>query len=56
MLLVAITIALLVIQLIVSRTPGDEGFLIKAWGGIIDTISKDKTDEVQPQNPTGPGP
>lgn len=55
MLLVAIGIAVLMTNLIVSRQEGNEGFLIKAWGGIIETISKDPTDEVPPANPGAPG-
>ncbi len=51
MLLVAISIAVLLINLIVSRKEDDPGFLIKAWNGIIKTISEDKTDEVPPANP-----
>lgn len=50
MLLVAISIAVLLINFIVSREEGNEGFLIKAWGGIITTISSDPTDEVPPEN------
>ena len=55
MLLVAISIAALMINLIVSRSADDPGFLIKSWNGIIETISKDPTDEVLPANPSGPG-
>lgn len=51
MLLVAISIAVLIINLIVSRSEDDPGFLIKAWDGIIRTISDDKTDEVPPETP-----
>lgn len=55
MLLVAVAIALLIINLVVSRNPGNEGFLIKSWGGIIKTIGDDKTDEVSaPQSQPSP--
>ncbi len=55
MLLVAISIAALMINLIASRSEDDPGFLIKSWNGIITTISNDKTDEVPPANPQGQG-
>src|SRR4051794_19201598 len=48
MLLVAVALALLIINSVVSRQAGNEGFLIKAWGGIIKTIGNDKTDEITP--------
>lgn len=51
LLIVAVTIALLITNTMVSRSPNNTGFLILKWRQIIDLIGQDTADDpIVPQN------
>lgn len=40
-----VVIVIIMIDLAVSRTPGDEGFLIKSWNHMVKVIAEDYPDD-----------
>ena len=45
---VAVIVALIITTTMVSRESGNEGFLIKAWRVMLDTLGADKADDLSP--------
>lgn len=45
---VAVVVALIITTAMVSRESGNEGFLIKAWRVMLDTLGADKADDISP--------
>lgn len=48
LLIVAIAFALLITNMMVSRTDGSEGFVVSSWKRIIQAIATDKADGIDP--------
>jgi len=48
LLTVAVIIAFTIMSLMVSRSEGDEGFMIKAWQSMLETMGNDYPDDVAP--------
>tara|TARA_B100001248_G_scaffold262354_1_gene257722 strand:- start:4278 stop:4493 length:216 start_codon:yes stop_codon:yes gene_type:complete len=51
LLTVAVTIAFIIVSQMVSRSDGDEGFLIKAWQQMLTTMGEDYADVVSEDPP-----
>ena len=49
LLTVLLALATLIINFTISRSPGNEGFIIQKWMGIVETISQDYPDSVDGQ-------
>ena len=47
LLVIAVTVAALIVSTMVSRADGEQGFVIRAWNGIIQAISVDDSGEIQ---------
>lgn len=50
LLAIAVSIAVLMTRTLISRTEGDEGFVITTWQALIDEIGADKADDLEPEN------
>lgn len=48
LLIVAVSLAALIVRVLVHRDPDNPGAVIKAWTGIVEFISDDKPDDVAP--------
>tara|TARA_B100000749_G_scaffold280887_1_gene279928 strand:+ start:175226 stop:175444 length:219 start_codon:yes stop_codon:yes gene_type:complete len=46
LLVVLLSLALVIVDMSIDRAPGDEGFVIKVWMDIVETISADYPDTV----------
>ena len=47
LLIIAVSIAMLITSLMVSRNPESPGFLIKTWRGMLDTMGSDPADDLK---------
>lgn len=48
LLIAAISFALILTNMMVSRTEGKEGFVVAQWKAMIKAIAEDKTDGIDP--------
>ena len=47
LLIVSVSLAFLITKLMVGRDPGNPGFVIKTWQGIVEEIGKDRADDIR---------
>lgn len=45
LLILVVTLATLITKLVVSRAPGEEGFIIKSWQRMLEAIGNDIMDK-----------
>lgn len=47
LLIVSVTLAFIIAKFMVGRDPGNPGFVIKTWQGIVQEIGRDRADDIR---------